>query len=305
MYTFPFALVRQVRGNDGEIPGPADSGVSYNRAPFHMIANDGNIMEHAVPFDGSMDLDRDGDLLEHKGVLPTIGIAERYDIVVDFSKHGIQPGDKLYMVNMLERQTGRKPSKRIPLEEILSGQYNPRMQDNDNDGAADRWVGGDPAVGRFLEFRVHSYAGRDMSMDPVDFEPGKKKMIPLPINRDDPADQALLANARHRTFEFVRSSGTDEAPWTIKTDGEDAFPMDPRRISAAPQLANGPTEAGFSGQGTLEIWSIEGNGGWSHPVHVHFEEGVILSRDGKAPPRVGEVGKEGCLPGGSRGGQFP
>jgi|GEM_PF-6139178 len=26
-----------------------------------MIANDGNIMEHAVPFDGSMDLNRDGD----------------------------------------------------------------------------------------------------------------------------------------------------------------------------------------------------------------------------------------------------
>jgi hypothetical protein len=121
-------------------------------------------------------------------------------------------------------------------------------------------------------------------MNPADFEPGKMAMIPLTINRDDPADQAKLAKARHRSFEFVRSAGTDEAPWTIKTDGGIAAPMDPRRISAAPQLANGPTPAGFSGEGTLEIWSILGNGGWSHPVHVHFEEGSILQRGGKAPP---------------------
>jgi hypothetical protein len=25
-------------------------------------------------------------------------------------------------------------------------------------------------------------------------------------------------------------------------------------------------------------------GGWSHPVHIHFEEGVILRRAGLAPP---------------------
>jgi FtsP/CotA-like multicopper oxidase with cupredoxin domain len=37
--------------------------------------------------------------------------------------------------------------------------------------------------------------------------------------------------------------------------------------------------------GTLEVWNIKNGGnGWSHPVHVHFEEGIILSRDGKAPP---------------------
>jgi FtsP/CotA-like multicopper oxidase with cupredoxin domain len=282
---FRFALVHQVKDESGEIAGPPGSGVSYKRVPFHMIANDGNIMEHAVPFDGTMDLDADGDLLDHKGQLPTIGIAERYDIVVDFAKHGIQLGDKLYLVNVLEQTTGRLPGPSIPLEEILSGRFNPQMVDDDNDGVADRWINGDPGVGRFLEFRVHAYSRRDLSMDPNEFVPGKKKMIPLTIDRDDPADQAKLAKARHRTFEFVRSAGTDEAPWTIKTDGgSGSFPMDPRRISAAPQLANGATEAGFSGEGTLEIWSILGNGGWSHPVHVHFEEGVILRRGGKAPP---------------------
>jgi FtsP/CotA-like multicopper oxidase with cupredoxin domain len=231
-----------------------------------------------------MDLDGDGDLLDHKGLLPTQGIAERYDIVVDFAKHGIEPGDKLYFVNVLEHTTGRRPGARIPLEAILSEQYNPQMLDDDADGVADRWVGGDPGVGKFLELRVRAYSGRDLSMDPTDFEPGKRAMIPLTIHRDDPADQAKLAKARHRTFEFARSAGTDEVPWTIKTDGGVGFTMDPRRLSAATQLANGPTDAGFSGEGTLEIWSILGNGGWSHPVHVHFEEGVILTRGGMPPP---------------------
>ena len=110
-------------------------------------------------------------------------------------------------------------------------------------------------------------------------------MIPLTLDRDNPNDQAKLNVARHREFIFGRSDGTDEAPWTIKTDGGFGYNMDPRRLSAAPQLANGPTDAGFSGDGTLEVWKIKNGGnGWNHPVHVHFEEGVILSRDGKAPP---------------------
>ena len=42
---------------------------------------------------------------------------------------------------------------------------------------------------------------------------------------------------------------------------------------------------GVTGFGTLEVWNIKAGGkGWSHPVHVHFEEGIILSRGGKAPP---------------------
>jgi FtsP/CotA-like multicopper oxidase with cupredoxin domain len=282
---FTIALVRQVAGESGEMPGPPDSGVSYERVPFHMIANDGNIMEHAVPFDGRMDLDHDGDFQDNNGILPEIGVAERYDIVVDFAGHGIKPGDKLYFVNLLEHTNGKRPEKTIPLADVLSERYKAETVDDDGDGAADRWVGGDPAVERFLELRVFAYAGRDLSMDPTDFEPGKKVMIPLPIHGDDPADQTKLARARHRTFEFARSSGTDDAPWTIKTDDGVGFGMDPRRISAAVQLATEPTAAGFSGDGTLEVWSINNGGqGWTHPVHVHFEEGIILKRGGKAPP---------------------
>jgi FtsP/CotA-like multicopper oxidase with cupredoxin domain len=281
---FTFALVRQVAGRGGELPGPPGSGISYDRVPFHMVANDGNLMEHAVPFDGSRDLDRDGERLDHKGQLPAIAVGERYDIVVDFARHGIAPGDRLYLVNLLAHDDGKGPKDTIPLAEVLSGEYRARLRDDDGDGLPDRWVDGDPAVGRFLELRVRPYAGVDLSMDPRDYEPGGRKMIPLKLDRDDPGVQARLAQARHRTFEFARSSGTDGKPWTIKTDGGQGLDMDARRISAAPQLATGPTKAGFSGEGTLEVWSLEGNGGWSHPVHVHFEEGIVLRRGGEPPP---------------------
>ena len=278
---FAFALVKQVQGSGGQMAGPPGSGVSYNRVGFHMVANDGNLLEHAVPFDGSMDLDGDGNLSEHNGVLPTQGIAERYDIVVDFASQGIQAGDKLYFVNILEHDDGKVTGDKIPLASILSESYKAVL-----DG--DRWEDGDPVVGRFLEFRVVSYAGTDVSMDPNNYEPGGQKMIPLPIKRNDPQ----LANAIRREFIFGRSGGSDEAPWTIKTDGGAGLNMDPRRLSAAPQLATGPTAGGFDGTGangddalgTMEIWHLVNGGGWSHPIHIHFEEGVILKRGGLNPP---------------------
>ncbi|WP_309684240.1 multicopper oxidase domain-containing protein [Polaromonas sp.] len=37
-------------------------------------------------------------------------------------------------------------------------------------------------------------------------------------------------------------------------------------------------------QGDAEIWELEVNGNWWHPIHIHFEEGRILSRNGKPPP---------------------
>lgn len=285
---FKFAVVREIQGSGGEFKGPSGSGVSYSRVPFHMIGNDGNIMEHAVPFDGSMDLNGDGDKQDHNAILPTQAIAERYDIIINFAKNGIKTGDKLYFVNLMEHATGKGPNKDpIPLADVLSEKYKAVIKQTSN---GPEWDKGDPAVGKFLQLVVQSYSGQDLSMDPVAYEPAKpgkpagKKMIPLSINRDDVADQAKLKRARHREFIFGRSDGTDTAPWTIKTDGGFGYSMDPRRITAAVQLANGPSDGGFSGDGSLEVWKIKNGGnGWSHPVHVHFEEGIILSRDGKAP----------------------
>jgi hypothetical protein len=226
--------VKQVNGKGGELQEPPGSNVSYNRVPFHMIANDGNLMEHALAFDGSVDLDGDGNLLEHKGQLPEQSVAERYDIIVDFARSGVAPGDKLYLLNTTEHQDGRKPKGKIPLADVLSKKYNPVS-------SSTGWSGGDPAVGMLMELRVVAYSGTDVSLNPANYTPGKKKLIPLAINRNDPR----LAKAKRRTFDFGRSSGTDEAPWTVKADNGDALNADVRRVTSAVQLATGPTQAGY------------------------------------------------------------
>ena len=234
--------------------------------PFHLIANDGNIMEHAVAFDGSRGTTR--------GILPTQAIAERYDIIVDFSN--FRPGDRLYFVNLMEHKNGKKPEDSIRLRDVINGSYRAIARDGDRDGIADEWIDGDPCVGKFLEFRVQAYSGQDLSMNPADYVAGGRKMIPLPR-----ASAAELAAATHRTFEFGRSGGTDNKPWTIKVDGGEGLAADMRRVSAAPNLGDLTSE----GLGHLEVWTIRNGGnGWSHPVHVHFEEGILLTKDGQAPP---------------------
>jgi FtsP/CotA-like multicopper oxidase with cupredoxin domain len=268
------ALVQQVAGAGGEFPGPAGSGVSYNRIPFHMIANDGNVLEHAVPFDGVFNLMPGVAPDTFKGQLPSQGIAERYDIIVNFAKNGINVGDKLYFVNVNEHLDGQGSKGRVPLASILNGTYNPVVS------PAGIWINGDPGVGKFLEFRVQAYPNIDLAMNPVDFEPGKLDMIPLPIVRGATTAAGIvngvpIANAVHHTFEFAHGAagvppGHGE-PWEIKVDGGVPLLMDQHRIQA---IENGD----------LQVWRIKGFVGWTHPVHIHFEEGIFLSRGGKAPP---------------------
>ncbi len=273
---YKMAIVREVAGNGGSMPGPAGSNVSYEIVPFHMIGNDGNIMEHSVAFDGTLGA--------QKGILPTHAIAERYDIIVDFAKNGINPGDKLYFVNTLEHTNGRLPNKQIDLGSILNESYKAVV-------AGDRWTNGDPAVGKIMRFDVKPCmnAGNpvtcvDPSLDPARYVENNKngpggtalKLLPRPS-----MTAADLAGARHHTYDFVRGSGADNSPWTVKVDGNGAHGADTRRVSVATSLA----DVDPAGQGRVQIWHIKNSsGGWSHPVHVHFEEGQILSRGGKAPP---------------------
>jgi FtsP/CotA-like multicopper oxidase with cupredoxin domain len=202
-------------------------------------------MQHAVPFPNAESQD-----------LPLQGIGERFDIIVDFSK--FQKGTKLYLVNLAEHEDGSRPKQFASLSEAMAGKSS------------------DPAVGKFLEFRVAAalpYAV-DKSMNPADYVEGKKTIMTRPEISDEE-----LATARRRVFTFGKSNGTDDKPWTIKTDAGRGLTADikSRRISAAPT------------EGTVEIWTFQSgeeasSGGWTHPVHVHFEEGRVLSRDGKEPP---------------------
>src|SRR5258705_2617152 len=86
--------------------------------PFKFIANDGNLVVNPITL---LSLDEQG-------------IAERYDIVVDFSKY---PGGKLKLVNMLKmRDDGRGPAGSVPWATAVGGDPT------------------DPCVGPIMEFRV-------------------------------------------------------------------------------------------------------------------------------------------------------
>jgi len=194
------------------------------------IANDGNLLPQPVP----------------QTRLDQLGIAERYDIVIDFSRYNI--GDKVWLVNVLEHENGAVPEGAISLAQAVAGQSS------------------DPCVGEFLEFRiVRNPAAADVSQVPA-------TMIPNP-------DLSAVPVANTRTFVFGDNGNQNSrnpitsffGPWGIGTNGGDQLNADFGRVSAAPRF------------GTREIWNLVNDGGnWDHPVHIHFEEGQILDRNGSA-----------------------
>ncbi|HEY1936993.1 MAG TPA: multicopper oxidase domain-containing protein [Candidatus Angelobacter sp.] len=209
--------------------------------------------------DGSpmIQIANDGNLLPSP-VVQTVsdeqGIAERYDWVIDFSRYNV--GDKVWMVNVAEHQDGKKPSADLSLADALAGKSN------------------DPCVGKFLEFRiVRDPATPDLSQVPA-------VMIPNP-------DLSGIPVSRERTFTFgsggsdalplndpaafSTGAGNQPGPWGVITDNGRMLNASFGRISAAP------------GYGTREVWTLQnGGGGWDHPIHIHFEEGQILARNGSA-----------------------
>jgi manganese oxidase len=197
--------------------------------PFVQIANDGNLLPHPVT------------LLE----LDEQGIAERYDIVIDFSNYAI--GDRLHLVNLCEHQSGTGPSGDLSMAAALSG------------------TSSDPCVGRFLEFIVvRNPLSPDVSQVPA-------TLIPNP-------DLTTIPVARERTFVFGRDGIQERSAipafggnWGISTNGGQRLAADYGRISAAPRF------------GSREVWHlINDGGGWDHPIHIHFEEGQILARNDSA-----------------------
>jgi FtsP/CotA-like multicopper oxidase with cupredoxin domain len=213
---------------------------SGTAVPIIQIANDGNLLPNPV-------------LLTQ---LDEQGIAERYDIVVDFTSNKAKVGDKFWLVNLCEHQDGKKPSADLSIADALAGKSN------------------DPGVGKILEFRiVRNPKTADKSVVP-------NVLIPNP-------DLSNIPVARTRVFEFnsgasqnltnpdtcyLTGAGGQSGPWGVKTDQTGAT-LDAcfGRISALPQY------------GTREVWTLQnGGGGWDHPIHIHFEEGQVLARNGSA-----------------------
>jgi FtsP/CotA-like multicopper oxidase with cupredoxin domain len=234
--------------------------------PFQFIANDGNLVVNPI-------------LLTS---LDQQGVAERCDIVVDFSRY--RPGDRIRLVNQLRmRDDGRGPQEELSLGQALAGRSD------------------DPAIGAIMEFRVAN------QVESVDM-PGQlltvanscgsndKSRVPTVLTEQIP----IVTPVRTRVVEFGRSGTGDSRdptsgqctpdcpetasfPWTIKINGETAHSFNANKISL---LIPKP--------GEIEHWTyINGGGGWDHPIHLHFEEGVTMNRgDSAIPPTERLVRKD-------------
>ena len=217
--------------------------------PFQMIANDGNLLVNPVPLTA----------------LDEQGVAERYDIVVDFSR--VRVGDTVRLVNILQQTDGRKPDGSVTLASALAG------------------VAVDPAVGAIMQFRVVSELPSE-DVQGYTYKPANTKPSPaLPVKLTDQIP--IVAPVRERVVEFGRVQTGDSRdpvtgqctpncpegmpfPWTIIVNGQAAHSMNANRISL---LIPRP--------GEIEHWTyINGGAGWDHPIHLHFEEGVTIDRPG-------------------------
>jgi FtsP/CotA-like multicopper oxidase with cupredoxin domain len=225
--------------------------------PFQFVANDGNLVVNPIVLT----------TLDHQGV------AERYDIIVDFSRFRV--GDRIRVVNQLRmRDDGRGPKEDLSLAQALAGRSD------------------DPTIGAIMEFRVVS------SLDSVDM-PGQpltianscgtndKSQVPAVLTEQIP----IVTPVRTRVVEFGRAGTGDSRdpatgqctpdcpetatfPWTIKINGQTAHSFNANKISL---LIPKP--------GEVEHWTyINGGGGWDHPIHLHFEEGVTMNRGSSAIP---------------------
>ncbi|MBM7062293.1 multicopper oxidase domain-containing protein [Pseudomonas sp. UL073] len=173
---------------------------------FDYIANDGNLLPKT---------------LRNKTVV-ILGVAERGDIVVDFSKFPV--GTELYLINRMRQEDTRNP------------------KDVQESG---------PKVLKFKVDRpIPTGVAKDKSKVPDNLRP----LPPLPT-------AAELAALPVRRWEFTRSGGL----WAINE----------KIVNVAQSRADIPIGSG-------EIWELANlEDGWEHPVHIHFEEGRIISRKTK------------------------
>ena len=215
---------------------------SGTAVPMVQIANDGNLLPNPVTVQA----------------LDEQGIAERYDVVIDFSQFTI--GSTLHLVNLASHWddedgpghlNGRKPNDNLTLAQALSG------------------LAQDPCVGRFLEFRVvRNPAKADVSEVPATLIPNPD-LSQVPVARE--RTFVFGRDASQTIFDAITAANEDESPWGIRADGGPMLAAAFSRISAQPRM------------GTCEIWHlVNDGGGWDHPIHIHFEEGQILARNGSA-----------------------
>ena len=173
---------------------------------FWQIANDGNLLPKPIQVSSVR-----------------LGVAERADVIVDFSKFA---GKSIFLENRLQQTDGRKPGSVLG-----AGQGN-----------------------FLLRFDVTLPKVADNSQDPATIT----KFYSLPSTTATPVVT--------RTFNFQRVNGQ----WAING-----------------QFVDCNTTRFTVQKNSVEKWIlVNSSGGWQHPIHIHFEEHQILSRNGVAPSAV-------------------
>lgn len=97
----------------------------------------------------------------------------------------------------------------------------------------------------------------------VDSEPATRDLSRVPAVLRPLAAPVIPKNVRVRKWVFDRENDQ----WTVNN-----------------RLFDVNTPAAIVKRGVDEIWELKTSSGWSHPVHIHFEEARILTRNGLPPP---------------------
>jgi len=218
--------------------------------PVRVIATDGNLLPTPVSMTQ----------------LDIMASGERFDVIIDFTP--FRPGDKLRLVNLLEFENGRGPKGIMTVADAL------------------RAKSLDPVIGAIMEFRVsrfvpsvdnpgyvydcYRYDDRDLSKVPAKLTdqipvvtPVRTRIIEFKRGADDPRDNQFGAC-------FPDCPQRETYPWGIRINGQDTHSLNANRVSMV-----------VPRPGEVEHWVLKnGGGGWDHPVHLHFEEAVTISRTG-------------------------
>jgi hypothetical protein len=93
--------------------------------------------------------------------------------------------------------------------------------------------------------------------------------IPIAGGPNIPAGDPLAAG------QCIPDCGDREVfPWGVKVNGQESHALNATRTSV---LIPRP--------GEIEHWTyINGGGGWDHPIHLHFEEGITMNRGSATIP---------------------
>jgi spore coat protein A, manganese oxidase len=176
-----------------------------NGQPFQVIATDGGLM--AAP---------------QTVTQITMGMAERYEIVIDFAKY--TAGQKIQLVN----------------------------------GGVNNAVDYDH-TGKIMQFEITADS----------FSPDNNE-VPAVLAAPHPA--MLLKESQAKAKRYMRLERTNNI-WTINgTTWKNVEDGQFNPIFANPQ------------PGDVELWEVENkSGGWFHPLHIHFVDFQVLSRNGRAP----------------------